>query len=786
MRPYLAIIGDSFIEAAQSRVLWVLLIAWLIILAAIAPFSLLEGTTIEIQTDQIRSRSDLMAILIAAADEKATPAQQSVWDFMDPSIKQQIADRKTNKGRGHLPTGVLVEGLNSVLDEPRLYSEKAWPTAARRSYLKDLLAVDGKELSSAELQRRNRELLELAFPTLIRSGESDASWIGYAGITVSDPLPWNKKQIRPFFEGLVLQLIFKIGLGLVGIFIGIVVTSSMIPDLFQVGSLHLLLSKPISRSWLLIAKFVGGTCFFFINVAFLLTGFYFLVGIRLGFWNYGILLCIPVFVFVFMIYYSVSMLTGLIWRNAIVSIVLTILFWGVCTTVGITYGVMQGFIEVMHETASITQVGDAIWTSTNNGQMRTWDSTEGKWQEAFGKSQGHDVVYGPFWIEKEKALYYARPRRIEFGGLQTEDIRLQYASIPELSTQKSEAHGSEPKKEKSSSDKPWWSDKRLDSGPILPARTRRIIRWEDSLAVLTDRGLHCLDLEAAKASESKENKSFFGQLVGRPANAAFPLMTPEDWYPEPPMDICYSKSRRAFYVYSKGQFIQLKQVDDQKYEPEPAVDLGIPGDSLAFIANNHSTCLVASNRNGLIKISLDEKEAKAIAVPGAQDIIPRDLQVSLRDGSFALVDSKGYLWSIDSTGNSLERIDLPFQGEISAIAIDESNSWTIAHHNNQITRWNPEIRKSEKFLNPPYSWVERIYYGIVRPLYFANPKPAAVDSAIQRLLTDGKPLILGREAAELKTKSSERDDPWFGIWSNALFILVMLGLGCWYMHRQDL
>ncbi len=430
MKPYLAIIRDSFIEAAQSRVLWVLLVAWLIILAAIAPFSLIEGTTIDIQTDQIRSRSDFMTILVAATDGKATPAQQAVWDFMDPSIKQQIADRKSNRGRGHLPMGVLVEGLNSVLDEPKLYSEKAWPTAAKRSYLKDLLAVGGDSLAPAELKKLNRELVELAFPTLIRSGESDATWIGYAGITVSDPLPWKKKQIRPFFEGLVLQVIFKIGLGLVGIFIGIIVTSSMIPDLFQVGSLHLLLSKPISRTWLLIAKFVGGTCFFFINVAFLLTGFYLLVGLRLGFWNYGILLCIPVFVFVFMIYYSVSMLTGLIWRNSIVSIVLTVLFWGVCTTIGITYGVMQGFIEGMHETANITQIGDTIWTSTNNGQMRMWDSIEGKWQEAFGKSHGHDVVYGPFWIEQERSLYFARPRRIEFGGLQTEDIRLQYANIP--------------------------------------------------------------------------------------------------------------------------------------------------------------------------------------------------------------------------------------------------------------------------------------------------------------------------------------------------------------------
>ncbi len=778
MKPYLAIIWDSFVEAAQSRVLWVLLIAWVIILAAISPFSLIEGTTLEIQSEQIRSRTELMDILFAAADGKATVAQLAVWDAMKPAFKQLINDRKSNKGRGRLPMGDLADGLNSVLDRADLYSEKAWPTAAKRSYMKDLLAVDGKELSESQLKRRNRELVELAFPSLIRSGESDAIWIGYAGITVSDPLPTTKKQIRPFFEGLVLMVIFKIGLSILGVSIGIIVTSPMIPDLFQVGSLHLLLSKPISRSWLLIAKFVGGTCFFFINVAFLLTGFYFLVGIRLGFWNYGILLCIPVFVFVFMIYYSVSMLTGLIWRNAIVSIVLTILFWAACATVGITYGVMQGFVEVMQETAQVTPVGDTVCVGSNNGQLRMWDRTERKWQEAYGKTQGNDVVYGPFWIEQERSLYFAKPRRIEFG-VQTEDIRLQFASLPDMDDQPLEKETKQ-----AVALKPWWSDKRLDSGPVLPARTRRIIPWEGSLAVLTDRGLHCLDLEAAKAVDNKENKSFFGQLLGRPTNASFPLMTPEDWYPEPPMDLCYSKAKDSFYVFSKGRLVRLKQSDDRKYEPEPAIELSLQPDSLAFVACNDVVGLVASSRNGLMRINLEE--GKPTLVPGTENLVPRDLKVSPDDGSFALIDSNGFLWRVDRNGNSLERMKLPFQGEISAVAIDSTNAWWIAHHINQIAKWNPKNQTIEEQFNPPYSWVEWVFHGIVRPFYMVNPKPAAVDAAIQRLLTDGKPLMLGRETSELTTSRGDRDDPWFGIWSNAIFIAVMLGLGCWYMRRQDL
>ena len=53
MRPYLAIVYDSFVDAARSRVLWILLAAWTLVLAAVAPFGILTGTTMEFQPDQI-------------------------------------------------------------------------------------------------------------------------------------------------------------------------------------------------------------------------------------------------------------------------------------------------------------------------------------------------------------------------------------------------------------------------------------------------------------------------------------------------------------------------------------------------------------------------------------------------------------------------------------------------------------------------------------------------------------------------------------------------------------
>ena len=122
----------------------------------------------------------------------------------------------------------------------------------------------------------------------------------------TDPLPFTLRQIRPFIEATLFPFIMWVGLGQIAMMIAIVITSSMIPDMFQTGSLHLLLSKPLSRSLLYLSKYLGGCIFVALNISFLIVGLYFYSGIQLGIWNQGILWCIPLFIFAFMVFYSVK------------------------------------------------------------------------------------------------------------------------------------------------------------------------------------------------------------------------------------------------------------------------------------------------------------------------------------------------------------------------------------------------------------------------------------------------------------------------------------------------
>ena len=129
--------------------------------------------------------------------------------------------------------------------------------------------------------------------------------------------------------------------GILGVLIAILVTAPTVPQTFEPGAIDLLLSKPVSRSLLFLTKFFGASTFILLNSIYLIGGMWLIAGLRFDIWSGKLLLCIPVFLFLFVIYYSVSALTGVIWRNAIVSVCCTILFWGVCFTVGTAKSVAE-------------------------------------------------------------------------------------------------------------------------------------------------------------------------------------------------------------------------------------------------------------------------------------------------------------------------------------------------------------------------------------------------------------------------------------------------------------
>jgi hypothetical protein len=774
LKPYLAIIYDSFLDAARSRVLWVLLFAWTMILAIVAPFSIMQGTSREIHPTQLLDRPRLIEQLGDAAKGRGSGAQRAVWKYIEPDLQDALRER-TNNPRTRMPLSELTRSLNSVLDEPDLYDEKAWPTAARRSEMKELMAVDGKELSDDDLRERNRRLVELAFPGTIRSGEQKLNWIGYAGMKVSVALPLSEKQMRTIFESIIVPIVLRIGLGIVGLFIGIIVTSALIPDLFQQGSLHLLLSKPISRSWLLVAKFLGGTGFVLLNITYLMLGCFMLIGWRLDFWNIGLLSCIPIFVFDFMTYYSISTLTGLIWKNAIVSIVLTALFWGVCMFLGIAYGVMDDVVAQAPQIARLQATDSELLMVSQSGSLKRWDAKEGQWENLIDESFGIDRVFGPYWIPEDEVIYYGRRKMGDFRDL-SEGLRLH-------TFEKDKADKRSSNTEEVSDDEKSTNELNLEIGPEFPNGSRRTIIWNKSLAILSERGIQGMDTEAVRNQE-EPGSGLFSFLKVQSRDFFLP-MTPADWQPESPMDFCFNSRLNRFVVFTRGRVISLDAVGEDRFKPDKTISLETDNDCLALVACNDEVAIVATNQIGIQRIELSSF-AKAEPIARTEKIIPKDLRWSAATGEFLLLDAEGTLHSISKNGQAVTQPPVPHQGSISAFSADEQGRWWIAHHVNRALAWDPESKKIVEQRIPRYTLAQRIFYWFVKPLYQMNPKPAAVNSSIDQALSSDQAKTLGFETSELSAKVIRGNDLWWAYGSNALFIATLLGLGCWHLYRQDL
>lgn len=122
---------------------------------------------------------------------------------------------------------------------------------------------------------------------------------------------------------------------------GVIVTAGFIPNMLRKGAIDIMLTKPVSRPLILFYKYLGGLCFVLLITTVTVGGVWLAIGLRTGVWAPGILLSIFGITFYFAILYACSTLVGVLTRNAIVSIVLTIVFWFGVWLIGAIYATVN-------------------------------------------------------------------------------------------------------------------------------------------------------------------------------------------------------------------------------------------------------------------------------------------------------------------------------------------------------------------------------------------------------------------------------------------------------------
>src|SRR5262245_39998902 len=108
MRPYLAIIRDSFHEALASRVLWILLAIVTLVLALLFPLGLREQAGSMLNDEDIINRDRFIEKIVTAGKSEEPSPGKRVWDLLDESTRRSMERNATAKRgeRGWSSSGV--------------------------------------------------------------------------------------------------------------------------------------------------------------------------------------------------------------------------------------------------------------------------------------------------------------------------------------------------------------------------------------------------------------------------------------------------------------------------------------------------------------------------------------------------------------------------------------------------------------------------------------------------------------------------------------------------------
>lgn len=114
-----------------------------------------------------------------------------------------------------------------------------------------------------------------------------------------------------------IQLIITAPLSNLCLLLAIFAASSFVPLMLEKGNIDLLLSKPLSRTQLLLGKYFGGILVVFINIAFLILGTWVIISLKFSYWNFSFPLVIVVITFTFAVLYSIVILFGILFRSSV-------------------------------------------------------------------------------------------------------------------------------------------------------------------------------------------------------------------------------------------------------------------------------------------------------------------------------------------------------------------------------------------------------------------------------------------------------------------------------------
>lgn len=771
MGPYLSVIADSFRAASSSRILWIALFCVGIFLVALAPLGYRENTVATIGPSEIVRADRLLQRLTDGQQESPSP-ESSIAAALSPKFKerlQQAADTESAPIREE----DIAEELNQLIDAETdpWFDEEIWQETTQLKELRDLNAESTSDLTESLKRRRSRLRLEAGLRGEIRPRPEKTISIVYAIWETPIEWPLPKTLFHQVLVGSILPVTINGLLGFVGIILGILVTAPMLPEMLQPGSLHLLLSKPISRPLLYLSKFVGGCAFMFLCVGPLLSGVWLILGWRFDLWLPGLFYCIPVYMLLFMVYYSVSCLVALQWKSAIASALLSIGFWVACGALGLVGVAMEATVS---EPAKIEKVAhfsdddrDLLISTTKPGLIRSWQSTTAQWQDLPLESYRGEFVYvlGPIPIGPDQYAL-ARKSATPMGLSGKGDLTILDLSSPEL-----------PKARRSIT---------------LPHGTTEIFATTDNgMIAAGPEGLYFATAAAVLDTPTKPptGGGFMGQLSNllTPTDETFRSILPRNVYLRSPMAAQMLEDDQML-VYSAGILFRLvrESSDDQADQWTVAAKRNVEGNASSdtkIAANQSQVALYRSDEPIRFYDRSDLQLAAELELPSKEQL--HSITGNPQASTFLILQSDQTPLQIKG-GAKPSFVPLPenmVDDSIEYLQYDAAGNLLVAYDIDSLQILPPDDGAVED-LRPNLSNWRRADRYLVQPARYLIPQTGELRAETIRAALQGDTTQTLGEGL-FAEKTSQRLDVQRPVFTCLGFTALMLLIGCIKFARQD-
>ena len=771
MRACLAILKDSFREAAASRILWLALGAIALVLGALAPMGLNSVPSTRLRPFELVDTDALVKAIQAGAAETTGPAHH-LWTLFDPKTQDTI--RTTN------PPGPeaserdqrryqnrVVDAINGLLDRPEFYRGPQWASPAWDTARIDenLRTEDPAGLTKPQRAARNLKRLAAAFPDAISIQDEKSLELSYGTMTLFGPLRLPPSQTDELINELIVGVL-TIFLGFFGVFGSLLVTASIIPRTFEPGEISLLLSKPVRRIAIYLTRFAGGCIFTLLCAAELVSGTWLLLGLRFGLWRHELLLCIPLYVFLFAIYYSVSALAGAIWRNAIVSLILVVLFWIVQTTAGVINGFMADSWLPGQQIEDVAFAGDQIFAIDGSRSVLRWNSTLSDWQPIMQQENPGAAQLLGMLVGGRRYGLAVSPDGRKVHMLQADFTRFGQAGAATLIRGEADEFARE----------------------ALAATPEAVFGiYADATGSIILPGLRNIHLYEGVSGDQRDARQWLRGMLGNvvPAGSrGFKTLTSgrRDVL-RPDAAVAFSPTDATIVSWDQGKMTRLQRLPDGTYQQSASREVT---KELAAVLAAAPTRIIAAQSDGVVRI-LDDTLADVEQLNLPSEEKPKRCEIA-RDGSHAAIlthAGKIFLW----TPGKIMLLPGGSSRRFASIGFLPDGQLTVADRRTlQIVDPATGQPTSQQYTGLQ-AWPYALYDYLVRPLYRVFPKPSELDYAVRYLVTGETTIRIG-EGPERGASENLQDkrivfDPWSSLSSNVAFILVMLGLGCLYLIRSD-